>query len=145
MSCLFCKIINKEIPAEIVYEDDFVLAFLDINPVNPGHTLVIPKNHCENLLDAGENDLQKLVAVIPRLAKVVVSAGDYEGFNCFCNNGQCAGQVIGHLHFHIVPRTNGDGYEFKRGALRSDDELKIDAEKIREHLSIETIKQSSTG
>lgn len=136
MACLFCKIINKEITAEIVYEDDSVIAFLDINPVNTGHTLVVPKNHCENLLDVGENDLQKLVAVIPRLAKAVVSAGGYEGFNCFCNNGQSAGQVIGHLHFHIVPRTTGDGYEFKRGALRSDDELKVDAEKIREHLNI---------
>jgi histidine triad (HIT) family protein len=141
MSCLFCKIISKEIPAEIVYEDDEVLAFLDINPVNPGHTLVVPKKHCENLLEASEADLCNLISVIPKTARAIMASGQYEAFNVAMNNGAIAGQVINHLHFHIIPRKADDGCHLFKGAARSNDELKVDGEKIRKHLSNETMKQ----
>ncbi len=136
MSCLFCEIINKEIPAEIVYEDDFVLAFLDINPVNPGHTLVVPKNHCENLLDAREDDLKKLIAIIPKIAKAVMAGSQSEAFNLSNNNGVAAGQVIPHLHFHVIPRRIDDGVHLFKGTARANEELRADGEKIRKLLSI---------
>jgi histidine triad (HIT) family protein len=109
MLCIFCKIINKEIPANFVYENDKVAAFLDIAPVNPGHTLVVPKKHVEYILDAEDGILQELILATKKIARAVCESLGYKGFNLGVNNGHAAGQIVPHLHFHIMPRKVGDG------------------------------------
>lgn len=131
MDCLFCKIIKGEIPAQIVYEDKSVMAFLDIFPSNPGHVLVVPKKHCENLLDASGEDLRSVISVIPKIAAAVLKGLDYKAFNLGVNNGKVAGQVIPHLHVHIVPRREGDGHELFRGVKVETAELEDVAKRIR--------------
>ena len=135
MDCLFCKIINGAVPAQIVYEDKSVLAFLDIFPSNPGHVLVVPKKHCENLLDASGEDLRSLISVIPKIATAALKSVECEGFNLAVNNGSVAGQVIPHLHFHIVPRREGDGHELFKGVKAEVEELQEIKEKLRRNLS----------
>jgi len=132
--CLFCKIIKGEIPSNKVYEDDNVFAFLDINPINPGHVLVAPKNHCENMLDCSEDDLKAMITVVPRIAKAVMKAFDYPAFNLGVNNGSQANQLVPHLHFHIMPRCDGDGHELFKGKASNSEELSEVAEKIKELL-----------
>lgn len=109
MDCVFCKIIKKEIPAYIVYEDEKVIAFLDIAPVNPGHTLIVPKIHYENILDTPSKILEELILATKKIAKAVCDGIGYAGFNLGVNNGRVAGQIISHLHFHIIPRRINDG------------------------------------
>lgn len=134
MDCLFCKIINGEVPAQIVYEDKSVLAFLDIFPSNPGHVLVVPKKHSENLLDASGEDLRSIISVAPKIAAAVLKGLDYPAFNLAVNNGKFAGQVIPHLHFHIIPRREGDGHELFRGVKAEMAELQEIQEKLRRNL-----------
>ncbi|HLD35058.1 MAG TPA: HIT family protein [Patescibacteria group bacterium] len=134
MDCLFCKIINGEVPAQVVYEDKSVLAFLDLFPSNPGHVLVVPKKHCENLLDASGEDLRSLISVIPKIAAAALKSVDCEGFNLAVNNGKVAGQVIPHLHFHIVPRIEGDGHELFHGTKAKVEDLEEIKEKLRRNL-----------
>lgn len=102
--CLFCKIIAKEIPADIVYEDDVVIAFLDIHPKAPGHTLVVPKVHSVDVATTTAEQFEKLSARLPKLGAAIMAAVDAQGFNLTFNNGAAAGQVIPHLHAHIISR-----------------------------------------
>ncbi|MBM4032966.1 MAG: HIT family protein [Planctomycetes bacterium] len=111
--CIFCKIIAGQVPSERVYEDDAVVAFLDIAPLAPGHTLVVPKHHCVNLLDAPHGALAAIMAAAPTVARAVLKATGAEGFSFVQFNGACAGQVVMHLHFHVVPRRAGDGVSFR--------------------------------
>ena len=111
MDCVFCKIVNKEIPGSIVYEDEKHLAFLDIGPVNPGHTLVIPKKHAINIFDIEEADLKELIAVVKKVATAVLKGVEAHGVNVSMNNGKIAGQLVNHIHFHIIPRFQGDGFK----------------------------------
>ena len=115
-NCLFCKIASGEIPSQKIYEDDDTLAFLDINPVNPGHVLIIPKEHFVNMAEASGEALRNLISVAPKIAKAVCEALDYKGYNFSTNNGGIAGQEVMHLHFHIIPRKKDDGHpRFIRG------------------------------
>lgn len=107
--CIFCKIINSEIPCYKVYEDDVVLAFLDIKPLNPGHILVVPKNHYENLEEINETELAALILVVKKIGRMIKEKLGAAGYNVSENNGQVAGQEVPHLHFHIIPRHAGDG------------------------------------
>jgi histidine triad (HIT) family protein len=107
--CIFCKIVSGQIPAAIVYEDPAVLAFLDIGPVSEGHTLVIPKTHYPTFDQCPPDVLADLAQRINRIAKAVVAATRCDGYNVLCNNGRAAGQLVYHLHFHIIPRVAGDG------------------------------------
>ncbi len=107
--CIFCKIIAGEIPSEKVFENDHVLAFMDINPTSKGHTLVIPKDHSADLPSTDVNALLQVTAVLPMIAAAAVKAVGAAGFNILQSNGPCAGQVVPHIHFHIVPRNDGDG------------------------------------
>ena len=102
--CIFCKIIKGEIPAAKVYEDELILAFLDINPVSEGHCLLVPKDHYDRL-----EDCAAIGSKMGRIAKAIIAATNAEGYNVLNNNGRCAGQLIGHVHFHIIPRRRGDG------------------------------------
>jgi diadenosine tetraphosphate (Ap4A) HIT family hydrolase len=97
--CLFCRIIRKEVPAEIVYEDEATLAFLDIHPTNPGHTLVVPKQHSDGLPDADPTVLGHVIQAVQRVANALMPALGIEGFNIIQNNGSVAGQVIPYPHF----------------------------------------------
>lgn len=108
MECIFCKIINREIPSDVVYEDGQTLAFLDIHPVSRGHTLVIPKKHVRDLLDADEDTLKSVMMRVKKVAHAVMKATGADGFNLSINTGEASGQVVFHLHFHIIPRFKTD-------------------------------------
>ena len=107
--CIFCKIAAGEIPCSKVFEDDSVIAFLDIAPVSVGHTLVVPKGHYEELDRCPSHLLGDLIGCIGRIARAIVGATDAEGYNVLCNTGRAAGQVVDHVHFHVIPRVSGDG------------------------------------
>ena len=111
--CIFCKIVRGEIPSAKVYEDDTKLAFMDIGPVRPGHVLLIPKTHHERLTDMPGDDVADLASVLPALARAVVKAADADGFNIHQTNGACSGQVVPHVHLHVIPRHDDDGYSFR--------------------------------
>jgi len=105
--CIFCRIIAGKIPASKVYEDKESFAFLDISPVSKGHTLVIPKKHAETMADVSLDVLAALSKTIQKVAKVLLK--ENEGVNVLQNNGRAAGQLVPHLHFHVVPRNSNDG------------------------------------
>jgi len=110
--CIFCKIVAGEIPSARVYEDDAKLAFMDIGPVRPGHVLLIPKTHYERFTDLPNDVAADLGGILPHLSSAVVKAAHADGFNLFQTNGPCSGQVVPHVHIHIIPRHDGDGYSF---------------------------------
>lgn len=111
MGCVFCKIIKGELPCVKVYEDDKALAFLDIQPINPGHTLIVPKEHFENLLDTPEEALAEMMKVVKKIAPAVLKGTGCSAFNLGVNTRPEAGQIVMHTHFHIIPRYQGDGYK----------------------------------
>ncbi|MDO8136010.1 MAG: HIT family protein [Candidatus Brocadiales bacterium] len=110
--CVFCKIARGEIPASKLLENNEVLSFLDINPVNPGHILVMPKKHYETVMDIPEKELGRVMEMVPALSRAVVKVTRAEGLNLFQTNRACAGQTIPHVHFHIIPRHSTDGFSF---------------------------------
>jgi histidine triad (HIT) family protein len=107
--CIFCKIIAGQIPCYKVYEDRSVIAFLDINPVGEGHTLVVPKEHFEKFDECSSGAVAAIGSVLSKISSAVVAATEADGYNLLCNNGIAAGQLVGHVHFHIIPRNSGDG------------------------------------
>ena len=122
--CIFCKMVAGQIPVTKIYEDKVVLAFLDIGPLSDGHTLVIPKQHFEKLHDCPAELLSQLGVHLGKIAKAVAGAMNSEGYNVLCNNGRAAGQLVEHLHFHIIPRNTGDGvfdrwpaYKYQEGKI----------------------------
>lgn len=109
--CIFCKIINGEIPAAKVYENDKVLAFLDISQVTKGHTLVIPKVHKENIYELTPEIAKDVFEVVPKIANAIKSQYNPVGLNLLNNNGEKAGQSVFHYHMHLLPRYGeGDGF-----------------------------------
>lgn len=108
METIFTKIIKREIPAHIVYEDEIVLAFLDITPVNHGHTLVIPKAPFTNAFDADAEVFAHMHKVGIKVANALKAAGLADGVNMVTNNGEAAGQEVFHSHLHVIPRKTGD-------------------------------------
>ena len=103
-NCVFCAIAEGEIPSFKIYEDDLVLAYLDINPFSKGHTLVIPKAHTTGLVDTPDETLAAVIARVKKVAAHLKEALPCDGFNILQNNGEAAGQTVMHVHFHIVPR-----------------------------------------
>ncbi len=130
MPCLFCSIIAGEIPCHKVYEDELVIAFLDIGPVSTGHTLVLPKAHAENLEAGSVTDAECLMLAVYAIAPSILKAVGADGYNLGMNHGECAGQDVMHTHLHIMPRTNGVPRSFTK-THPSQDELATTAEKIR--------------
>ena len=106
--CIFCKIIHHEIPSSVVYEDDAVLAILDISQVTKGHTLVMPKKHFDNILTVDDATAAACINTARMLAKRIVSRTGAAGVNILTNCGETAGQTVNHLHFHIIPRYTSD-------------------------------------
>ena len=129
--CIFCKIVAGEIPSYKIYEDEQVLAFLDIAPVNPGHTLVVPKKHYANLEEAPEEVLCALMKAIKKIGVQMKSGLGVAGYNIMENNDQVAGQIIPHLHFHIIPRKSGDGLELWPQGKYAEGEAEKTVEKLK--------------
>ena len=108
-NCIFCKIVKDEIPCFKIFEDESILAFLDINPVTKGHCLVIPKTHFENIFDISEDALQKVSVATKHISVKIKNSLQADGIRISQSNGEEAGQVILHFHLHIIPRYKNDG------------------------------------
>ena len=135
MDCIFCKIIQRILPAEILFENDRVISILDINPIHFGHALVIPKKHCLDFLTIPQDDLHDVLHDTQIVARAIVSSLNLEGFNIFSNNGRIAGQSVFHFHMHITPRYVDDNIKFVL-QLKSynGDGLAEYGTKIRDHI-----------
>ena len=132
---------RKETSANIIYEDERVAAFLSNRPVNVGHTLVVPQKHYENIFDIPEKEAAYLFTIVKRVAQAVKDAIDAEGIRIVQNNGEAAGQVVFHLHVHIIPlkphnQFSHDGAYRDPTQYRDPEALEKDAEKIRRHLPL---------
>jgi histidine triad (HIT) family protein len=111
--CIFCRIVKGEIPNTTLFEDENVLGFLDIMPAAKGHALVIPKKHYATLLDMPHSELKELIVAVQKVASAtMVALEGVEGFNVLQSNHEVAGQVIPHVHFHVIPRSKGDKLDF---------------------------------
>ena len=135
--CIFCKIIAGQIPCYKVFENQSVLAFLDIGPVSDGHTLILPKGHYERLDQCPAEMLGQVALAAGPIAKAVIAATNAPAYNFLCNNGSQAGQVVKHLHFHIIPRRENDNVfnrwpAFKYPQGKAEELLR----KIKENMSI---------
>jgi histidine triad (HIT) family protein len=114
-TCIFCKIIAKEIPAKTVHEDDHTLAFLDISPRAPGHVMVIPKHHSPTLIDLPDEEVGPLFLAVKHMAARLMAAMKADGMTIGINQGDVSGQTVKHLHVHLMPRFEGD----KGGSIHS--------------------------
>ena len=134
--CIFCKIIAGEIPSFKVFEDDRTLAFMDINPVSPGHVLVIPKHHAPDLMHIPTDGLMATVATAQTVARAVDKTLKPNGINLVQSNGPGAGQSVFHLHVHIIPRIAGDKLKLNWGIAPGDmDAIGAVAERIRANVA----------
>jgi histidine triad (HIT) family protein len=109
IDCIFCKIINKEIDSKIIYEDSQNLAFLDIHPHAPGHTVVIPKKHTKTILELNASEIKDLFIALKNTLEIIQNTINPDGFTIGINHGESAGQAIPHLHIHLIPRFKNDG------------------------------------
>ena len=110
--CVFCKIVKGKIPCNKIWEDENFLAFADVKPIGEGHTLVITKKHFNDLVDLDEETSKEYLDIIKHVGKLLMKKYNCDGFNVVLNNGKSAGQIVKHVHFHILPRKEGDN---KRG------------------------------
>jgi histidine triad (HIT) family protein len=136
MDCIFCKIIDGEVPAVKVLDKDQVIAFMDINPASRGHMLIVPKKHVENIFEISEDDLSAVMNAVKRCAQAVRQALKAEGITVLQLNGKASDQIIPHLHVHIMPRWQNDRlsvsqWEMKEGDI---DELQEIAREVKEHI-----------
>lgn len=113
MNCVFCNIIERKAFAEIIFENEKVIAFLDIKPIHFGHILVVPKLHCTDFINIPDDDVKELVIGTKIITKALVDSLKPDGYNIFANNGKAAGQSIFHFHMHITPRYFKDAIQFK--------------------------------
>lgn len=131
--CIFCRIVEKEIPSACVYEDEQTLAFLDINPVSKGHTLVIPKKHYGSLTETPDNVLEEVIRTVKKVARGQMKALGVGSLNVTQANGPLAGQVVPHVHFHVIPRFESAkaAKNWTPGTYARREEMEAFAEKIR--------------
>ena len=136
--CIFCEIVAGRADASAFYEDDRVLAFLDLFPINPGHALVIPKTHAANLSELDAEDGKRVFAIAQRVADALRKSGvRCEGVNLFLADGEVAGQEVFHVHMHVIPRYEGDGFGLRiaNKDMAERGELEDTARRIRDALS----------
>ncbi|RSL34375.1 HIT family protein [Salibacterium salarium] len=137
-NCIFCKIVSGDIPAAVVYEDDTVIAFADLGQATKGHTLLIPKEHQENIFELKEDTAAYLFKTAPKIANAIKEAFQPEGLNLINNNGKAASQSVFHYHLHFIPRYGpDDGFEptFKDNSSEySAEDLQAVAKNINRHL-----------
>jgi len=129
--CIFCKIVRGELPSIKVYEDEGTLAILTLEPVNAGHTLVIPKEHAANVFDASPELWGTVQEAVRKVAHAVEKGMSADGVNITQNNREHAGQTVDHIHVHIIPRFKGDGVQLMPHHKRTEEEGEPIAEKIR--------------
>jgi histidine triad (HIT) family protein len=110
--CIFCKIIEGKIPSAKIYDDENVISFLDIAPSNKGHALVVSKKHYATAIEADDETLSQMIIVAKKIAKAQSQALGNKGYNILLNNDKSAGQLVPHIHAHIIPRFDGDGHNF---------------------------------
>jgi len=136
MDCIFCKIIDGEIPAVKVLDEEKVLAFMDINPSSPGHMLITPKRHAENIFEISEADLAAVTAAVKRCATAAKEALEADGVTVLQLNGKASDQIIPHLHVHIIPRWENDGLSVSTWQMKPGDmeEIKDIARKVKEQI-----------
>jgi histidine triad (HIT) family protein len=133
-SCIFCRIIDRQIPASMILESPDLVAFLDINPVNPGHVLVVPRSHAANLIELEEDPAAAVGRVLPRVCRAVRRVTGADGLNIIVNLGPIAGQTVDHVHWHIIPRFHGDDVHWPWTHQRYETG---EAERLREALAAE--------
>ena len=135
-ACVFCKIVSGQLPCAKVYEDESILSFMDVNPVSAGHTLVITKFHYEFAHQCPPKTMAKLSSKLIEIAEAVYHLSGADGYNILCNNGKAAGQEVPHLHFHIIPRFDGDGAfsKWQTGKYDSEEQIKNICEKLKRKL-----------
>ena len=136
-NCIFCKIVRGEVPASVIFEDDICIAFMDVFPINEGHSLLIPKKHFVNMFDVDEDVVAHLAIRLVDLTKRVKKATGEEGVFNTVANGEGAGQEVPHLHFHAIPRSKGAlfGFNFPpnyRDSMADRNDLDNIAKKIRD-------------
>lgn len=131
-NCVFCKIIASEKPGCRVYEDSNAIAILDIAPVNKGHALVMLKRHAEALSELSSEEVNNLFAAVQKVARAMKKNLGAEGVNYFVNEGKVAGQLVFHVHCHVLPRYKGDGINFHTPRKKmSEEEMREIAERLR--------------
>ncbi|RME80126.1 MAG: HIT family protein [Planctomycetota bacterium] len=130
MDCIFCKIVNKEIPCYKVYEDEEFLSFLDIQPINRGHTLLIPKKHVPHFLETDDSILSRMLPLAKRISRAIEKGIECQGINILLNVHPAAGQVVFHTHLHLIPRFDGDGFRHWKGKAYNEGE----ADKVLESI-----------
>ncbi|MFQ6136026.1 MAG: HIT family protein [Candidatus Hydrothermarchaeales archaeon] len=134
--CIFCKIVKGDIPSYKVYEDERTMAFLDINPISIGHTLVIPKSHVSKISELSDEDLLAFARTLQKITKAVESSVKLDGLNIFINQGKEAGQLIPHFHCHVTPRHKGDDVKIEVPAQRLKEEEFVEAmDRIKEAIA----------
>ena len=132
-NCVFCKIVMEQNPASFVYKDEKALAFLSNNPVNEGHTLVVPKKHYENIYTIPDEDIAHLFGIVKKVTLAVKTAVKADGIRIVQNNGSAAGQVVFHIHVHIIPKY--EAQERRNRRIYGIEELERTAVKIRQYIN----------
>ncbi len=135
MHCLFCDILDGKKDGYFLYEDNSHVAFLDIYPIDVGHSLVLPKKHHEKITDMTPEDVGNIFAFVPKIAKAILEATGADAFSIGQNNGKAAKQIVPHVHIHIIPRYNSKGTVWTKRQIASDDDLSELAKKIRSLLT----------
>ena len=133
--CIFCKIAAGQIPSKTVYEDERFRAILDNSPASQGHTIILPKNHADNIYELPEEDAAGIFAAAKKIATAMKEVMGCEGVNILQNNGEIAGQTVFHLHVHVIPRYQGDKIAFSwQHGKPAEEEMETIAEKIKQAL-----------
>ncbi len=120
MKCVFCELAAGTLPCQVVYEDEHVMAFMDVGPIVKGHVLVIPRRHMGTLQEAPDSVLPALLTTVRAVAQAQTSGLHAQGVNVLQNNGAVAGQVVPHLHFHVIPRYEHDGHRWRWNPMSYD-------------------------
>ncbi len=134
MTCIFCEIVQGKKDGHFIYEDENYVAFLDIYPIDTGHSLVMPREHFEKITDMTDEKVGELFSKIPKIAKAVIEATKADAFSVAQNNGRAAKQIVPHLHIHIIPRYESRETIWTKREIPKENELKILAERIRKSI-----------
>ena len=134
-NCIFCKLANKDIPTNIIYEDEKFTVIMDASPAPKGHALILPKNHAANIYELPDKDAADIFVLAKKMAKKMTEILQCDGFNIVQNNGEVAGQTVFHFHMHLIPRYLNDGNQEKLTWNHADisaEEIEKIAEKLRD-------------
>ena len=134
MDCIFCKIVAKDIPSHKVYEDNHVMAFFDILPISPGHTIVVPKKHEADVEALTDEEFIAMTMAVKKIGKAMIEGLGVKGYSIFLDNKSAANQHVPHAHFHVVPRAEGDGLERWPQSGYGEGEAEHSLKQIIEHL-----------